>query len=318
MSSNPETQDLRHQSPLKDRSKSRKRSFTPLLLGLPALAIVIVAQAYPLFNQFIMSFQEFGLSQQFGQAPEWVGLDNYSKLLTDPTFWAVLGRTLVFCVVCAVLTLAIGTATAVFLMRLNRLVRVLIQSAMLLAWATPVLSTLTVWQWLFATHSGLVNWILTRIGFEKFDGYSWLLESFSFFAIAAGVVIWMSVPLAMLLIYASLSQVNGEMLEASELDGANAWERFWQIVIPTIAPVLMVVLLLQVIWDLRVFTQIKVLQEAGGVSSETNVLGTYIYQVGLAQGDYATGSAIATILLILTMGLSWGYLRSLLRQGDLK
>ncbi len=318
MTSNLRTQELRKPKPTKGRSTGRSRALTPLLLGLPALAVVIVAQGYPLFNQFIMSFQEFGFSQQFGQAPEWVGLDNYTKLLSDPTFWAVLARTLIFCIVCATVTLAIGTATAVLLMRLTRVVRILIQSAMLLAWATPVLSTLTVWQWLFATHSGLVNWILTRIGFEQFDGYSWLLGQFSFFVIAGAVVIWMSVPLAMLLIYASLSQVNGEMLEASELDGANAWERFWQIVIPTIAPVLMVVLLLQVIWDLRVFTQIKVLQEAGGITSETNVLGTYIYQVGLAQGDYATGAAIATILLILTLGLSWGYLRSLLRQGELK
>lgn len=318
MTSNPETQVSHSRTPVKGRTSGRKRALTPLLLGLPALAIVVLAQGYPLVRQFIMSFQEFGLAQQFGQAPEWVGLDNYVGILTDSAFWVVLARTLVFCSVCATLTLVIGTATAVLLMRVTKLVRILIQSAMLLAWATPVLSTLTVWQWLFATNSGLVNWILTGIGFEQFDDYSWLLQPFTFFVIAAGVVIWMSVPLAMLLIYASLSQVSGEMLEAGELDGANAWERFRHIVIPSIAPVLLVVLMLQVIWDLRVFTQIKVLQDAGGVSSETNVLGTYIYQVGLAQGDYATGSAIATILLILTMALSWGYLRSLLRQGDLK
>jgi len=74
--------------------------------------------------------------------------------------------------------------------------------------------------------------------------------------------------------------------------------------------------LLQIIWDLRVFTQISVLQDAGGITQDTNVLGTYVYQVGLGQGDYGTGSALAMIMLLLTLALTWGYVRQLLRQGD--
>ena len=294
----------------------RSPALIPLLLGLPALLIVIVSQGYPLANQFIMSFQEFGLKQQFGQPADWVGLDNYAAVTADPVFWVVLVRSLVFCFACASLTMAIGVSTALLLTRLTKPVRILVQSAMLVAWATPVLSSLTVWQWLFNTRTGVVNWLLVSLGFEQFDGFAWLLEAGSFFVIAGAVIIWMSVPLVMFMVYASLTQIDGEILEAAQLDGATGWQRFRHIIVPGIAPVLMLVGLLQIIWDIRVFTQISVLQDSGGVSADTNVLGTYVYQIGLGQGDYGAGSAVAMIMLLITLIISWGYVRSLVKQGN--
>lgn len=296
--------------------KIPRAALIPLLLGLPAIAIVIVSQGYPLVNQFIMSFQEFGLPQQFGQPPGWVGLENYIGVLTDATFWTVLGRSLVFCFVCASLTMVIGVGAAVLLTKLTKPVRIALQSAMLLAWATPALSSLTVWQWLFNTRTGVVNWALTSIGFDQFRGHAWLIDTTTFFVIAGAVVIWMSVPLVMFMVYASLTQVDSEILEAGSLDGANGWQRFRHIIMPNIAPVLMLVGLLQIIWDLRVFTQISVLQDAGGITNDTNVLGTYVYQVGLGQGDYGVGSALAMIMLLITLVLTGGYVRQLIRQGD--
>ncbi|MCU1424522.1 MAG: sugar transporter permease, partial [Microbacteriaceae bacterium] len=296
--------------------KIPKGTLVPLMLGLPAIVVVIVSQGYPLVNQFIMSFQEFGLAQQFGQPPAWVGIENYLGVLSDPTFWMVLLRSIIFCIVCASLTMALGVGTAVLMTTLAKPVRIALQSAMLLAWATPVLSSLTVWQWLFNTRVGVVNWLLTSLGLTQFDGYAWLFETTTFFIIAGAVVIWMSVPLVVFMVYASLTQIDGEMLEAASLDGASGWERFRLIIVPNITPVLMLVGLLQIIWDFRVFTQVSVLQDSGGVSDETNVLGTYVYQVGLGQGDYGVGSALAMIMLLITLILTAGYVRQLIRQGD--
>jgi N,N'-diacetylchitobiose transport system permease protein len=296
--------------------KLPKGTLVPLMLGLPAIVVVVVSQGYPLVNQFIMSFQEFGLEQQFGRPPAWVGIENYLGVMNDPTFWMVLVRSLVFCVVCAAITMVLGVGTAVLLTKLAKPVRIALQSAMLLAWATPVLSSLTVWQWLFNTRTGVVNWLLSSIGLTQFEGYAWFFDATTFFLIAGAVVIWMSVPLVMFMVYASLTQIDGEMLEAAGLDGANGWERFRHIIVPNIAPVLMLVGLLQIIWDFRVFTQISVLQDAGGVADDTNVLGTYVYQVGLGQGDYGVGSALAMIMLLITLILTGGYVRQLIRQGD--
>ena len=88
--------------------------------------------------------------------------------------------------------------------------------------------------------------------------------------------------------------------------------------LPIIGPVVALIGVLQVIWDLRVFTQIYVLQQAGGIASETNLLGTYVYQMGIAQGDYGMASALAMIILLLTLILTGRYLQMLFRQGGVE
>jgi N,N'-diacetylchitobiose transport system permease protein len=107
--------------------------------------------------------------------------------------------------------------------------------------------------------------------------------------------------------------VPAEMLEAAELDGAGGWPRFRLLVVPMIRPVLVVVALLQVIWDLRVFTQIYVLQRAGAPTRETHLLGTYIYSLSK---EFSMAGAMATIMLVLTLALTVVYIRRMLREED--
>ena len=191
--------------------------------------------------------------------------------------------------------------------------RLITQIGLLLAWAMPVLAVLTVWQWMFDTQYGVVNWLLSRAGLAQFQGHSWLIEPLSFYLVATIIVVWMSVPFVVFTVYAGLMQVPAETVEAAQIDGAGPWQRFRHVVVPAIRPVLLVVGLLQVIWDLRVFTQIYVLQEAGGVSRETNLIGTYVYRLGIAEGDFGTASAVAIFMLALTVLLTFGYVRRMLR-----
>jgi N,N'-diacetylchitobiose transport system permease protein len=115
-------------------------------------------------------------------------------------------------------------------------------------------------------------------------------------------------------VYAALPQLPEEQVEAAEIDGAGTLQRLRHVVLPSIRPVLLVVALLQVIWDLRVFTQIYVLQEAGGSARETNLLGTYIYRLGIGGGDFGTSAAVAVFMLALTVVLTAPYVRAMLRQ----
>ena len=96
-------------------------------------------------------------------------------------------------------------------------------------------------------------------------------------------------------------------MEAAALDGASARQRFFSIVLPMIRPVLMIVALLQVIWDLRVFAQIKMLQDAGAPISSTDLLGTYIYRLGVGSSDFGMASALSIFVLVLTVALSFFY-----------
>ncbi len=291
------------------------RRYGPYALLLPAMAILIIAMGYPLLRQVVMSFQEYGRAQQFGQPAPFVGLDNYTALFTDAQMWAVVGRSLAFCAVNVIATMVIGIALATLLTHVSRTPRLILQISMLLAWAMPVIAAMTSWQWLFDTRYGVINWTLTHLGFESFEDHNWLTNPLSFYFVATVIVVWMSVPFVMFTVYAALTQVSEDALEAGELDGANAWQRFRHIVYPTIRPVLTITLLLQVVWDLRVFAQIYYLQGVGGTPSETHLLGTFIYSLGIGQSDYGMASALAMFVLVLTLVLTAGYVRALLKEA---
>ncbi|TGN64256.1 sugar ABC transporter permease [Nocardioides eburneiflavus] len=285
----------------------------PYLLVAPAVLALCLALGYPLVRQLFLSFQEFGLAQQFGRPPEWVGLANYRDLLSDAYLWRVTARTVVFCLVNAAVTMLLGIGLALVMRAMSKPVRLLTQTGLLLAWAMPVVASLTVWQWLFDTQYGVVNHVLTSLGGD-FEGHGWLLRPLSFFLVATVVVVWMSVPFVAFTVYAALTQVSEEMVEAAEIDGASGAQRLRHVVLPSIRPVLLVVGLLQVIWDLRVFTQVYILQEAGGSARATNLLGTYIYRLGIGGGDFGTSAAVAVFMLALTVVLTAPYVRAMLRQ----
>ena len=303
-------------TPHKDRPTRPVGRRLPLLLILPTLVLLVVALGYPIGWQLVTSFREFGLLQQFGAPPAWVGLDNYRSLVTDPELWQVVVRSLVFCVVTAFLTVLVGGALAILMNALDRLPRLVLQVSLLLAWAMPVVASMTVWIWIVDWRRGLLNWLLTRVGVEAAQGHNWLSQPLSFLAVACVIVVWMSVPFVALSIYAGLTQVSAEVIEAATIDGASFLQRLRHIILPLIAPVLSIVILLQLIWDLRVFTQIKVLQDAGSVANETNLLGTYVYQLGTGKGDFGSASAVSVFMLVLTVALSWYYVRSLMKEDS--
>jgi N,N'-diacetylchitobiose transport system permease protein len=290
---------------------ARRRQPLPYVLLVPAFGMLALALGYPLVRQVVMSFQEYGLAQQFGAEPVWVGLDNYRQLVTDPYLWQVVARSIAFCLVNAAVTMVIGVAMAVLMTSLSRTVRLGLQIALLLAWAMPWLASLTVWQWMFDTQYGVVNWLLVQMGLD-FGGHSWLIQPLSFFFVATVIVVWMSVPFVAFSTYAALTQVPSDTIEAAELDGAGGWQRFRYVVVPMIKPVLMIVGLLQIIWDLRVFTQIFVLQDAGGITRETNLIGTYVYRLGIGEGQFGMAAAVAIFILLLTVGLTFVYIRRLM------
>ncbi len=287
---------------------------TPYVLLVPAVAVLALGMGYPLFWQVVTSMQEFGLAQQFGQPPTFVGLDNYARIFSDDALWAVVVRSIIFCLVNAFVTVGIGVLLALLMKAVHPVVRVVLQVALLLAWAMPLVAAVTVWKWLFDWRTGVINWLLVQAGFDSFDGHSWLAQPLSFFFVATVVIVWMSVPFVALSVYAALTQVSDEVLEAARIDGARPAQIFWHVTMPLVRPVLSIVLLLQIIWDLRVFAQIRLLQDSGAPVSETNLLGNFIYELGIGRQDFAGAAAVSIFVLALTVLLSWPYVRSLLKE----
>jgi len=294
-------------------SPRMRKAALPYGLLLPALIALAFALGYPLIRQVVLSFQEFGLRQQFGAPPEWVGLQNYRDLMGDSYLWKLVLRSVLFCFVNAGLTMVLGVGIALLMRLMSKTVRLFVQAGLLIAWAMPVLASLTVFTWLFDTQYGVVNWVLEKLGGD-FAGHSWLIRPMSFFFVATLLVVWMSIPFVAFTVYAALTQVPQEIVEAAEVDGAGPWQRTRLVVLPSIQPVLLVVGLLEVVWGLRVFTQIYVLQQAGGVTRDTNLLGTYVYRAGIGQGEFGVAATVAMFMLALTVLLTAPYVIRMLRD----
>jgi N,N'-diacetylchitobiose transport system permease protein len=271
---------------------------------------------YPLVKLVLFSLQTFGLAQQFGVPAPFVGLANYQQILSDPQLWKVLTRTVVFCAVNVVLTMLLGSLVALLAGRIHKVLRVTMLTVLLLAWALPPITATIVWQWMFDSQYGVINWLLTAIGFD-FHGHSWLSNPLSFFAVATIVVVWMGIPFVAFTVYAGLTQVPAEVLEAAQLDGANGFQRVLHVVIPFLKPVLLILTVLSVLWDFQVFNQIYVLQQAGGISRDTNLLGVYAFRVSIGENRFDVGAAIAVVMVLLTLLLTGVYLRQMAKQEDL-
>src|SRR4051812_553802 len=145
----------------------RRSSALPYVLVLPAVVVLGAMLGYPLVRLATLSMQEYGLPQIFGQPAAWVGLDNFRTILDDPYFWTVLWRTLIFCFVNVALTMVLGVFVALLLNTLGKAMRLMVSASLIVAWAMPALTATIVWQWIFDTEYGLVNWALDR------PGHSW-------------------------------------------------------------------------------------------------------------------------------------------------
>jgi N,N'-diacetylchitobiose transport system permease protein len=282
------------------------------------MVILGVLTGYPIVRLVVMSFQEYERAQLMGQPAEWVGFGNYATVLTDVDgFWTVLARSFVLMVVLVVITMVLGMLVALLMMRVGKGMRLLVSVGLLLAWAMPSLAATTVWGWVFDTQYGVMNNVLTAITGDRWFGYSWLLNPLSFFVIVTCIVVWGAVPFVAFTLYAGLTQIPEEVIEAAQLDGASAFQRFRLIQVPYVRSIITVLVVLSMIWDLKLFTQVFVLQDIGGDRELTNTIGVYIYQQGMAQGHYGLASAIGVIFVIVMLAIAYPYVRRTLREEEL-
>jgi N,N'-diacetylchitobiose transport system permease protein len=175
----------------------------------------------------------------------------------------------------------------------------------------PALTATIVWQWMFDTEYGVVNWALDR------QGESWFAHQLTFFMIATIIVVWMGIPFIAFTTYAALTQIPVDIVEAARLDGARFRQLFRYVVFPAVKPILLILTALSVIWDFRVFTQIYVLQKAGGITRDTNLLGVYAYRISIGEQRFDIGAAVAIVMVLITAVLTIVYLRAMVKQEEL-
>ncbi|MDW4907578.1 sugar ABC transporter permease [Streptomyces sp. ADMS] len=290
----------------------------PWALLAPCLLILVLVLGYPLVRLVTLSFQKFGQSQLWGFQPaESVGFDNFAKVLGDSEFWDVVVRTIVFAVGCVVFTMVVGMLIALLLQRVSGWMKTLINIVLVASWGMPIIVATTVFKWLFDSDYGIVNALLSRLPGIELIGHNWFASGPQGLAVIMLLVVWGAVPFVVITLGAGLTQVPKELEEAARLDGAGAWGVFRYVTLPILKPIIVMLTTLSVIWDMGVFPQVFVMRN-GHPEAEFQLLTTYSYDRAFAVNDYAQGSAIALLTVVLLLGVVAVYMRQMLKIGEVE
>jgi N,N'-diacetylchitobiose transport system permease protein len=273
---------------------------------------------YPLVRLVTLSFQKFGQSQLWGFQPaESVGFDNFSKVLGDSEFWTVVVRTIVFAAGSVVFTMVLGMLIALLLQRVSGWVKTLINIALVATWGMPIIVATTVFKWLFDSDYGILNALLSKLPGVDMVGHNWFASGPQGLAVIMLLVVWGAVPFVVITLSAGLTQVPSELEEAARLDGAGAWGVFRYVTLPILKPIVVMLTTLSVIWDMGVFPQVFVMR-GGHPEAEFQLLTTYSYDRAFVVNDYAQGSAIALLTVVLLLGVVAVYMRQMLKIGEVE
>jgi N,N'-diacetylchitobiose transport system permease protein len=291
---------------------------TPWLLLAPCLLILGLVLGYPLVRLVTLSFQKFGQSQLWGFQPaDWVGFDNFKGILGDGEFWAVVVRTVVFAAGCVLFTMVAGMLIALLLQRVSGWVKILVNIALVASWGMPIIVATTVFKWLFDADYGILNAILSKLPGVGLIGHNWFASGPQGLAVIMLLVVWGAVPFVVITLSAGLTQVPQELEEAARLDGAGAWNVFRYVTLPVLKPIIVMLATLSVIWDMGVFPQVFVMR-GGHPEAEFQLLTTYSYDRAFVVNDYAQGSAIALVTVVLLLGVVAVYMRQMLKIGEVE
>ncbi len=262
----------------------------PFVLLVPALASIGAVSVYPVLLGLWLSFRDTTLASP---TDTFIGLDNYRQIVSDGQFWNAWIHTIQFTTASTLLETLFGLMIALVLSERFR-GRGIVRAAMLVPWAIPTVVTSKMFGWLFDGQNGLVNYLLRSVGFLQHN-VNWLGSPD--FALATIVIadVWKTTPFIALLLLAGLQTIPDSLAEASVIDGANAWQRFWYVRLPLLTPTLLIASMFRALDAFRIFDLVYVLT-GGGPADATEVLSTFTYKNLFSALQVGYGSTLATIM----------------------
>lgn len=282
---------------MKSRYRAEPR-LAPWLFLAPFLVTSAVFLVWPLSKSVVLSFQ-----QTFGpQTTAWVGLDNFRFLFGDPLFWKAVRNTLLFTAGSVFIQLPLSLGLAMLLNRPGVRGRTFFR----LVFFAPSLVGLVFVGMMFALffekRTGLINVGLHAVFSSWNPDFAWL-DAWVMPALIIAAL-WLYVGFNMVYFLAALQNVPGELLEAADLDGAGAWDRFRHVVLPEIRPVASFVLLLSILGSLQLFELPFILLNGPGPDDAGLTIVMYLYNTGFVTGDLGYASAIGWVLALSLMGVA--------------
>ncbi|PLZ98890.1 sugar ABC transporter permease [Fischerella thermalis CCMEE 5268] len=260
----------------------------------PALILLSLFILWPIAYLFYLSFTS-GMFTSDGI--HWIGLNNYWRLLSNSDFWQVIFNTIYFTLATVIPSLVIPLGLAILLNQTLPL-RGLLRSVYFLPSIISLVAAGLGFRWLFQ-NDGAVNTLLDVVGIKAIP---WLSSTIWAMPVLIILGIWKQLGFNMVVFLAGLQTIPPSRYEAAELDGANAWQKFWHITLPGLQSTLIFAVITTMIFTLRSFEQVYVMT-GGGPLNSTNLMVYYIYQEAFAQFDFGYAAAAATVLFAVTLVL---------------
>ena len=274
-----------------------------VLIG-PAVLYIVLLVGVPFFMALYYSVSD---TTTGGETMRFVGLRNFAAVIDTPKFQTALKNTFVFALISQVVIIVLSNALALVLQndfRGKRLIRFLI----LLPWVAPISIGTIAWLWIFDSTYSVLNWTLRMIGAIHGQGFMWLGVPHLAMGSIIAVHTWRQLPLATVILLAGLSSIPKDIHDAASVDGAGFWRHYFQVTLPLILPITLVVLLFGLVFT---FTDMIIIYNLtrGGPYDTTQVLASLAFYTGIAGGDLAEGAAISLFLFPLLLAVALAFLR---------
>jgi multiple sugar transport system permease protein len=274
------------------------------LLIAPAVFVILLIGLYPLVKLVVTSFQDISM---FGEDTSFQGMLNYARLLDDTRLWESLLHTVVFTAVALPIELILGYLLAVLFLERLPMKQVLMGMIILPTIISPIVAG-SIWRLLFDQRFGPINQIIGWFAGEEVR-MLWTTENHLVWPAILIAEVWQWTPFMFLLLYAALSNVDREQLEAAQIDGAPWWMVLRRVVLPAIMPVLFIAVLIRALDLFRVFDVIWTMTN-GGPGTSTETISIYAYNVAFREFEISYSSAIAFLVIaILTVAVVWAIRR---------
>jgi multiple sugar transport system permease protein len=257
-------------SGLERRTWQRRADY---LYVLPALVVMLIVIAYPIYYTVDLSFFKTPPGLQL-RDKSFIGVDNYTAILTSEVFWRVTLNTVIWTLASTIIAFVLGYASALALHR-DFFGRGILRAILIIPWVISAVAASYIWKWIYHSDFGIIGAVLVQLGLASrppnfIDSVGTVLPSLIV------VNIWREFPFAMIMLMAGLQTVPDQLLRAAQVDGASAWQRFWHVTFPHLAGVSTVTVLLLAVANFNSFI-IPWIMTGGGPSNASHIWITHIY-----------------------------------------
>jgi multiple sugar transport system permease protein len=272
-----------------------------------ALGFLLLMSGLPLVYNVVMSFQEVDMFSLGTFSRPFVGLRNYVDLFAQPETYPILLNTLIFVVGSIAGQFLIGFGLALFFW-VNFPGASWLRGLFLVSWVMPGLVAGAIWNWILSGDFGVLNFILRETGLIDANIFWRSDPDYSLYAVIIANI-WLGTSFNMILLSVGLSSIPGDLYEAAELDGANAWQRFWTITLPMMRSTIGAIIALGLIFTLQQFDLFAAIT-SGGPNNASNVTQYWAWELSFRQYDFGKGATVSVVMIVFVMLAAVVYVRS--------